>query len=202
MMPHRYVHSSNRAWARCTEVKKIVSEDMAVAAQVWWHQPHDDSVAEVQPSVLFCASVNLKLDAVPCIGVAQAPEFHAPLHWLLRHVWLPGQAAIELYHRFIDADVLRWCEVLAEVTITSSQQGSHLGQLVASIFLFWQRTVEILAQFLLSAFRQNLRNVWVVEHWICAPVISILRQLLDPHHSVYAVVRFHLSCISHRPVFI
>lgn len=55
---------------------------------------------------------------------------------------------------------------------------------------------------LVSAFRHNLRNVWVVEHWICAPVISILQQLLDPHHSVYAVVHFHLSCISHRPVFI
>lgn len=60
VVPHRYVPSSNRAWARCTKVKKIVSEDMEVAAQVWRHQPHDDSVAEVQPSVLFCASVNLK----------------------------------------------------------------------------------------------------------------------------------------------
>ena len=174
---------------------------MVVTLQAVAHQSHHNLVSEVQGSVLVVV-VPAEVSTEPIGGIAEAPKLDPPLHGLPRHVLLPAQTTVELYHRLVDRHIARRLVALAKVLLAKGNQRADLRKLIIPVLIPWHRTVEVLAEFLIPCARQYSRDESVVREWLIQPVVLIARKVLDAHGDVDADVCLDLIGSRRMPEWI
>ena len=178
---------------------------MVVTLQAVAHQSHHNLTAEIHGSVLVVvvpAAVHTEVSTEPSGGIAEAPKLDPPLHWLLRHVLLPAQTTIELYHRLVDRHIARRLVTLAKVLLAKGDQWADLRQLVVPVLIPWHRTVEVLAEFLIPCTRQYAGDEGVMQEWLSRPVVLVARKVLDAHGDVDTYVGLDLISSRQMPEWI
>ena len=84
--------------------KQVVRKHVLVAQKMVPQQFHRDAITQIDVDrrVSLGAYVYVERNAVSRARVTQAPYLYAPLCWLLGHVLLEQQSAVEGDRRFID----------------------------------------------------------------------------------------------------
>ena len=78
----------------------------------------------------------------------------------------------------------------------------HLRQLVCRVLFTWHSVVQVAAEILVASLGHHAWDEWIVVNRWRAPVVAVLRHLLQPHAYVYANKRVDVLCRSDMPVWV